>query len=231
MPIRFVSYCGAFRIAILSVLLLGASLPAASLAHDVPAEMQQAAERLLKSLEPQQSNVVLIPFDSDRRHAWHYIPSSMMDAHGGRRGLEMKKMSPQQRLLALGLLNTALSHRGQFQAVTIMALESILRDLENGNPRRDPEMYHVAVYGQPSLDKTWGWSVEGHHLSVNLMLIDGRRFSVTPSFWGSNPAIVKAGPLQGLDALAAEQQLARELIESFTAEQRELSRHCDHRAS
>lgn len=60
--------------------------------------------------------------------------------------MAIKEMSPEQRVLAHGLLNTALSHRGYFQAMTIMALESILHDLENKNPARDPSMYHVAVY-------------------------------------------------------------------------------------
>ncbi len=102
-----------------------------------------------------------------------------------------------------------------------MALEAVLRDLENGSPMRDPEMYHVAIYGQPATDHTWGWSVEGHHLSVNIMLIDGQRFSVTPSFWGSNPAVVKSGPLKGLDTLAAEQRLGREFVKSLTPQQQQ----------
>lgn len=70
----------------------------------------------------------------------------MMESRGGRRGLAIKEMSDAQRALAHGLLNTALSHRGYLQATTIMALEAILRDPENGSPMRDPAMYHVAVY-------------------------------------------------------------------------------------
>jgi hypothetical protein len=107
--------------------------------------------------------------------------------------------------------------------MTIIALEAILRDLEDGNPARDPEMYHVAVYGKPSTKDTWGWSFEGHHLSVNLTLVEGQRFCVTPSFFGSNPAVVQAGPFKGLDTLASEQQLARELVRSLTPEQRNLA--------
>jgi hypothetical protein len=102
-----------------------------------------------------------------------------------------------------------------------MALETILKDLENGNPARDSEMYHVAIFGTPSKNQTWGWSFEGHHLSVNLMLVDGQKFSVTPSFWGSNPAIVKSGPFKGLDTLQVEQQLARKLVQSLDERQRQ----------
>ena len=192
-------------------------------AHDVPTEMSEAASRFAKSLDAPQHAQVSIDFGKEKRLAWHYFPSSMMESRGGRRGLAIKEMSAAQRALAHGLLNTALSHRGYFQAMTIMALEAILHDLENGNPARDPAMYHVAIYGKPSADKTWGWSVEGHHLSVNVTLVDGQRFCTTPSFFGSNPAIVREGPFKGLDTLKEEQELARRLVRSLTPEQKKLA--------
>ncbi len=185
--------------------------------------MATAAERFLKSLDEEQRAQVSIGFDTEKRTAWHFIPSTMMESRGGRRGLPLKEMSDGQRALAHGLLNTALSHRGYFQAMTIMALESILHDLEDSNPARDPALYHVAVYGTPSSTKTWGWSVEGHHLSVNLTLVDGQRFCTTPSFFGSNPAIVREGPFAGLDTLEAEQKLARQLAQSLSPAQRKLA--------
>jgi hypothetical protein len=46
---------------------------------------------------------------------------------------------------------------------------------------------------------------------------------VTPSFFGSNPAVVQAGPFEGLETLAPEQQLARELVRSLSPEQRKLA--------
>ena len=202
---RIRSWRGSIALSLLAVLAI--PLAHATAHDDVPAEMVAAATRFLQSLDPSQREQVSIAFDHERRTAWHYIPSSMMATHGGRRGLAIKEMSPPQRVLAHGLLNTALSHSGYLQAMTIMALESVLRDLEGGNPARDPEMYHVAIHGTPSTTSTWGWSFEGHHLSVNLTLVDGQRFAVTPSFFGSNPAIVPSGPQQGLEVLAAEQQL------------------------
>lgn len=208
-------------VSIAAVLVL--SRPAPLLAHDVAAEMADAASRFFRSLDEEQRAEVSIDFANDKRTAWHYFPSSMLEAQGGRRGLPIKDMSADQRALAHALLNTALSHRGYLQAMTIMALETILRDLEGGNPRRDAEMYHVAIYGKPSAKDTWGWSFEGHHLSVNITLADGTKFSVTPSFFGSNPAVVGSGALEGLEALAAEQKLARELVRSLTDKQKKLA--------
>lgn len=207
----------------LVALLSWLAIARAASAHDVPAEMAEAAARFLTSLDERQHAQVSIDFGKEKRTAWHYFPSSMMESRGGRRGLAIKEMSPEQQVLAHGLLNTALSHRGYFQAMTIMALESILHDLEHNNPARDPLMYHVAVYGKPSTSQTWGWSVEGHHLSVNLTLVGGQRFCTTPSFFGSNPAIVREGPFSGLDTLKTEQKLARQLVRSLTAEQRKLA--------
>jgi len=195
----------------------GASLAAAD---DVPAEMVQAAERFVMSLEDQQRDRVAAEFDSPRRTFWHYFPSTMLESQGGRPGLPLKEMTPEQRVLAHALLSAALSHKGYQQAMTIVMLEAILRDLQEGNPARDPELYHVAVFGTPSTEKTWGWCFEGHHLSVNVTLVDGQRFCVTPSFFGSNPAKAKQGRFEGVEALAAEQHLARELVRSLSDEQR-----------
>lgn len=203
----------------LASILAACAAASPTFAHDVPAEMRTAADRFLKSLDPNQRELCQMPFAQERRKAWHFLPSSMMQSQGGRRGLEIKRMTAQQRTFAVALLNTALSHRGQLQAATVMALETILRDIENGNPARDSELYHVAVYGSPAADHSWGWSFEGHHLSINLMLIDGQQLSVTPSFWGSNPAIVKQGPFEGLQTLATEQQLAFKLVRSLTPQQ------------
>lgn len=206
-----------------AVLLSLAFQPPAATAHDIPSEMAEAAGRFFKSLDEEQQKRASIDFDSNRRTFWHYVPGSMLQEKGGRRGLPIKEMSAEQRALAHALLNTALSHKGYFQAMTVITLEAILRDLENGSPRRDPEMYHVAIHGKPSTKATWGWSFEGHHLSVNITLVDGQRFSVTPSFFGSNPAVVQTGRFQGLETLEAEQQLARQLARSLSPEQRELA--------
>ena len=91
---------------------------------------------------------------------------------------------------------------------------------ENGNPGRDPVKYYVSVFGTPANSGTWGWRVEGHHLSVNFTLIDGQVVSSTPAFFGSNPAHVQSGPRKGLAVLAREENVARALVKSLTSEQR-----------
>ena len=75
-----------------------------------------------------------------------------------------------------------------------MSLEAILRELEKtrkDGPIRDPERYYFTVFGRPEPAGQWGWSVEGHHLSLNFTVVDNKVASYTPSFLGSNPATVR----------------------------------------
>ncbi len=86
-----------------------------------------------------------------------------------------------------------------------MSLEQVLRELEKGKegtPVRDPELYFLSIFGRPSDGGSWGWRIEGHHLSLNFTLKDGKIASVTPVFFGANPAEVRQGPREGLRALA-----------------------------
>jgi hypothetical protein len=133
-------------------------------------------------------------------------------------------MRSEQKHLAHALLSTALSHRGYLKASTIMSLEQVLRDLEQGRgPTRDPELYFLTIFGKPDPKGTWGWRVEGHHLSLNFLLAAGKEISVTPSFLGSNPGEIREGPRQGLRVLGAEEDLARQLVRSLTDAQKKVA--------
>lgn len=189
-------------------------------AHDPAAEMAEAACRFTASIDEQQRKTALFEFSSDKRNFWHFVPDKFIKPDGVRYGLKIGDMTPRQRLLAHALLSTGLSHKGYQQAVTIMTLEAILHDLEDENPIRDPELYYVSIFGKPSVESTWAWRFEGHHVSVNFTLVKGKLFSVTPSFFGTNPARVKAGPFKGLEVLAVEQNLARKLVKSFDEDQK-----------
>ena len=78
-------------------------------------------------------------------------------------GLSVKEMSSPQRTLAQTLLSSALSHRGQIEASTVILLEQILYENE-GREMRNPDLYHYSVFGQPEQAGSWGWRFEGHHL-------------------------------------------------------------------
>jgi hypothetical protein len=183
-----------------------------------PAEdMVDAANNLLATFTPEQRTQATYEFKNDERLNWHFIPKP-------RKGLPLKEMSPAQRPLAFALLNTAMSQRGFLKATTIMSLEQILREQEKGSgPVRDPEQYFVTIFGKPGPKETWGWRFEGHHLALNFTLVNGTQISVTPSFFGSNPAEVRTEARKGLRVLARDEDLARKLVQALDEEQKKIA--------
>src|SRR5208337_4761760 len=167
--------------------------------------MAETARAFLDSLTDQQRAQAVYAFDHDQRFDWHFIPKP-------RKGLPFKEMTPWQKHLAHALLSAGLSQRGYIKAVEIMSLDEVLRVLENGTgPVRDPELYFFTIFGEPSENGVWGYRVEGHHISQNYTVVNGK-VAGSPSFFGANPAEVKTGPRQGLRVLAREDDLGTELI-------------------
>jgi len=83
---------------------------------------------------------------------------------------------------------------------------------------RDPELYYLTVFGDPSATAAWGWRLEGHHVSLRFAIDNGRMLvSSTPQFLGANPAEVPYGygPNTGLRVLAAQEDAARALLRAL----------------
>jgi hypothetical protein len=208
------------RLALLTLLAPLALTPAP--AHEAASQMAELASAFLGALTPEQQAVARFPMDSDERENWHFIPRERL-------GLTMSAMTPQQRLLAQALLTTGLSADGVRKALTIMSLEEILWEMEGAGQdeekrgqvreRRDPLKYHLSIFGDPGPEGAWGWRVEGHHLSLNFTIKDGRLLRATPAFFGSNPGEVRQGPLSGLRVLGVEEECGRSLAKALTPQQ------------
>jgi hypothetical protein len=174
--------------------------------------MSDAAKALLNSLTSEQKAKAVISFNDDERMNWFYTPVP-------RKGLPLKEMTASQQKLAFALFGAGLSQRGFIKASSIMSLEEILRIMENGKgPTRDPDLYFFSIFGEPSETGTWGYRVEGHHVSQNFTIVNGKVIGA-PSFFGTNPAEVREGPRKGLRVLAREEDLGRELVLALNAEQ------------
>jgi hypothetical protein len=176
----------------------------------------QAANHFLDALTPEQKATAVIPFESDERQNWFYTPVP-------RKGLQLREMSPYQKRLATALLAAGLSQQGFIKAETIMSLEDVLKIMEKDDgERRNPEKYYFSIFGTPSDSKAWGYRVEGHHVSQNYTVVNGK-VADTPSFFGSNPREVLQGPRKGLRILAQEEDLARNLMESLNEDQKKVA--------
>ena len=177
-------------------------------------QMRIAAGVLIASLPPATRDRVLRPFDDPDRLDWHYTPRS-------RNGVALKDLDAKGRDAVHALLKTALSTPGYRKIVNIIELELILREMETfGALMRDPERYHLTIYGTPDKAAAWGWRFEGHHVSLNFTLAGDHMATDTPSFVGANPARVPSGPKAGQRVLAAEEDEARALLASLTDVQR-----------
>ena len=178
--------------------------------------MSDAATAFLNSLTPEERSRAMFPFNDDERLNWHFIPKP-------RKGLPLKDMTTAQKHLAHALLSAGLSQRGYIKAISIMSLDDVLRILENDNgERRNPEGYFFSIFGEPSEKGTWGYRVEGYHVSQNFTVVNGR-IAGSPSFFGANPAEVKEGPRKGLRVLAHEEDLGREVIQGLNPEQQKVA--------
>jgi hypothetical protein len=201
------------RIRIAAVVLGVALLMSAYYRTESAPPITAAAEHFLASLTPEQAQKARFTFADDERLNWHFIPKE-------RKGLPLREMTPTQKHLAFALLNEGLSQRGFTKATTIMSLEDVLRIMEKDNgERRNPEKYYFSLFGDPASKGVWGFRVEGHHLSLNFTLVNGRVVG-SPNFYGSNPAEVREGPRKGLRVLHAEEDLARDLLAALTPEQK-----------
>ncbi len=197
---------------------------------EVNAEMAAAARAFLDSLPDELRTKASVGFDDAARQDWHFVPRS-------RPGVTMAELNDAQRGLVQTLLRSALSSQGVLKTNAIMDLESVLRELENGNAGRDAGKYTVAVYGEPIggggvggvggssgvVGKPWGWKIEGHHISLNFTSSGSVVTSVTPAFWGASPAEVRSGAQAGRRVLSAEEELGRALVTMLDTEQRRIA--------
>lgn len=177
------------------------------------------AKAFLATLDDAQRARASVDYQSDLRVAWHFIPME------SRKGLPLMDMNAEQQTAAKALLRAAVSQLGYDKATTIMQLEGILLQLEGPKdpPTRNPLKYYVTLFGTAAKDKTWGLSVEGHHLSLNFSFQGNKIIDSTPQFMGSNPAQLNASfgdkfP-KGFRVLGNEEQLGFELVTSLDEKQ------------
>jgi len=192
-----------------SVVLLTAAYQRTS----APAMMTKAANQFLDSLTDDQKKQAMFAMDDAERENWFFTPVP-------RKGLAMRDMTPAQQHLATALLSAGLSQQGFIKAQTIMSLEDVLRIMEKDDgERRNPGKYYVSIFGKPSDSATWGYRVEGHHLSQNYTVANGHVVDA-PSFFGSNPGEVREGPRKGVRLLGMEEDMGRELLNALDAGQK-----------
>jgi hypothetical protein len=168
--------------------------------------VRRAARAFLAALSPEQRTKTTFRVEDDEWRKW-------MNQHFYvRQGVGFNELSEAQREAAFGLMRAALSAKGLQLSRDIMRLNHTLGELNNDNFVEYGEwLYWITVMGEPSASRPWGWQLDGHHLIVNYFVL-GDQVVMTPSFFGSEPIVAKAGKHKGTTILQDEQRLGLALI-------------------
>ena len=184
-------------------------------------EIATAVQAWLDGLDDAQRRQATFPFDTSERFVWAYTP-------GPRQGLAIRDMRADQRTASRAIVASAMSTRTAGEIAAIIALETVLGQLEqadgrSGWLRRDPELYWFAVFGDPGSSSPWSWRIGGHHVAIHVTVVDDRVIGTTPSFLGANPAVIPSGPGAGVRTLPGEEELARALLADLTPAERDVA--------
>lgn len=196
-----------------------------SFAQEAAAVRSKVSE-FLSTLPTEQENQALISMEDSVRTAWTNLPLGLAP----RAGLRYGDLSEESKIAFHKLLSSIFSSQGYLKTFAIMQVDDILHELfeiqfQQGKvPERSMEFirklnwdygnYYLAIAGKPETDEVWGLKFEGHHISINLT-VAGDEFSMTPLFFGSDPAVVEATQYAGLRPLSKEEDYGFWLINAL----------------
>ncbi|MDE3251117.1 MAG: DUF3500 domain-containing protein [Bacteroidota bacterium] len=192
-------------------------------------EIRGYAIALYKSLDTPQRIQGARDFNDSARTKWNNLPVGLRP----RAGVSIGHMTDDQRKLVHRILSASFSSQGYLKATGIMHLDELLNryfdSLYYKKAINDtlytmvrgllwsPKNYYFAFFGSPE-DATWGFKLEGHHLSVNFTF-GPQQLSVTPFFVGTDPAEYDNSEYAGYRVLGQEEDLGIKLIHLLSPDQ------------
>jgi fructose-1,6-bisphosphatase/inositol monophosphatase family enzyme len=177
--------------------------------------IEDAALAFLQALTPDQRQRATFAIDATEWRTWINVHMNHF-----RHGVMLEDLAQPVRDLALSVVRATLSTRGYEQARSIMRLNQLLAELTGDYEAFGEWPYFVSIFGHPGEGEPWGWQIDGHHLCINTMVIDGR-IVTTPTFLGAEPRRVNSGPYAGISVFDPEERLGLDLIRAFDGAQRE----------
>src|SRR5688572_21198502 len=179
------------------------------------APVRNAAQSFIATLNDTQRAATLYPVDDIEWRKW----GNQSIYH--RQGISLEEMDDNQRTAAWNLLDTALSAKGMTLARDIMKLNHTLGELINNNfVEYGDEKYWFTFMGEPSETDPWGFQLDGHHLVINFFVLKDQ-VVMTPVFWGSEPAVAKAGKYEGTRIMDTEQEKGLAMIRALDSSQQQ----------
>lgn len=163
------------------------------------------------SLSEELRTAASYPLGHKEMYSWSNLPPSMSQDRGG---IEFSKLSGDQLSLFQKVLKAFLSDDGytKVSLITTRAETDLLKIREGF---WDSRPYYIALFGNPETDGSWGYQLDGHHLSLNF-LVHGDEVSVVPAHFGTQPTFVN-----GTEVLEGERGNALSLLNSLDKSQKE----------
>ncbi len=173
-----------------------------------------AALDFLGSLTEAQRDLLQFAVNDEEWRRWCNVDAGIYK----RQGVSILQMTEAQRETARKLLKVSLSVKGLELTDAIRRTDQTLKEIRNGNPDYDEDLYFFSIMGDPSSTEPWGWQLDGHHLVINYFVL-GDQVVMAPAFLGGEPVHTKTGKYKGNVILQAEQDAGLELVQSFSDEQ------------
>ena len=162
------------------------STPAAAAAVAPGSPAVSAARVFLDLLSSEQRAAAVLAPDDPARANWSNLPASATRFE--RNGLRIGDLNLEQIDALHHFLAAALSSEGYRTVLGIVRAEDALA-AARGSDRSawSSDNYWLGFFGEPSERGVWGWQFGGHHLAVNVTVLDQRSY-LSPTFLGVEPA-------------------------------------------
>jgi len=162
------------------------------------------------SLSSELLDAASYPLGHKESYSWTNLPPGRNEDRGG---IRFGELSTHQLTRFYEVLSVFLSSDG-YTKVSLITKE-VETDLSNISPgfwASNP--YHIALFGNPETDGSWGFQLDGHHLALNF-LVHGDTVSVVPALIGTRPAVIN-----NIEVLGDERGTAFALLNSLDVSQR-----------
>ena len=205
-----------------------------SSAYSQEETIKEASIDFLSTLSSSEKDSLTFKFEDLKRTEWTNLPIGLAD----RPGLRYGALSRESKIKFHNLLLTIFSSQGYLKTTHIMHLDGLLLNIyeiahEEGDVNEEDIKfirtlnwgqgnYFISFWGNPIEQDKWAMKFEGHHISLNVTVIDDV-ISVTPLFIGSDPALVRYSEIAGLRILSKEEDYGLQLINMLSSEQLEFA--------
>lgn len=208
------------------------SSTAATAATAAPGSVAAAAQAFAATLDSASKASLMQTYSLANAEKWSNLPQSLLHGNQARIGLQLSKLSTDQKTALNTLLQAASgtsANEGWSEIQQLWNADDYL-SANGGGSDYGRGNYYIAFLGTPSDTGTWELQFGGHHLAFANTYTDGKLAGATPSFRGVEPFKtftqdgVSNQPLQQeqaafaalLKGLSTSQQATAELSKTYS---------------